>query len=124
MKHKLPRKLRRLRRTEAISVGEGEILTTGDLIYYDGTSPTVTFPSGIFDSFSVGDVITINSSQVARKKNKVHVARRRKQKKLVTHTITNIGPTAMTIAVNDLTTATKISNSRWAISTGITLCAE
>jgi len=84
-------------------------------MYFQTDTTSVTFPSGTFSGFQVGDVITITGGQEAKKKKKVHVARRRKQNKETTHTITDVRSTTMTIAVNDLVTATKISETGWSI---------
>ncbi len=122
MKKRTPPK--KLRKTEAINSGWAFSVgvTIGDTVdesgmYFQTESNTVTFPSGTFSGFQVGDVITITGGTTAKKKKKVHVARRRKQERQETHTITNVSETTMTIAVNDLVTATKISETGWSVCT-------
>ena len=92
-------------------------------VYFDTGTTSVTYPAGTFNGFNVGDIITISTGEGAKKKKKVHVARRRKQNREITHTITNVSDTSMTIAVNDTTTATKISDSGWSVTSsgGITI---
>ena len=85
-------------------------------LYFDTNATSVTFPSGQFSGFQVGDVITITGEQEAKKVKKVHVARRYRKEKPVTHTITNVSETTMTIAVNDYATATKISDDSWSVT--------
>ena len=115
---------KKLRGTETINGGWSfsASIKLGDItdesgIYHEASASTVTFPSGTFSGFQVGDIITIEGGQEAKKKKKVHVARRRKQERQETHTITNVSETTMTIAVNDLVTATKISETGWSVCT-------
>ncbi len=123
MKRKLPRKLRRHKRTEVIT-GDwtwGDI-TIGDasneMIYFDAAATTVTFPSNFSSGFAIGDVITISNrgNEKVKKKKKVHVARRRKKEKEETHTITDISTTTMTIESNDLVTATHLGDGIYSVS--------
>jgi hypothetical protein len=99
----------------------GNIDASASLYFDTSAATTVTFPEGTFNGFQTGDIITINDSYTeVKKKKKVHVARRYRKEKPVTHTITNVSETTMTIAVNDLVTATKISEDSWSVhsSTG------
>jgi len=133
-----PRKLRkRNRKIETVTgnwIFAGKVGTTGatltfdsltddSIIYFDSQATTVTYPSQAFSGFQVGDTITITgqANENIKKKKKVHVARRRKQNKQTTHTITNISETAMTIGINNLVTATKISETSWSVhhTTGV-----
>lgn len=87
-------------------------------MYFQTDTTSVTFPSGTFNGFAIGDVITITggaNSPEPKKVKKVHVARRYRKEKPVTHTITNVSETTMTIAVNDLVTATKLSEDSWSV---------
>ena len=128
MKRKLPRKLRRYKRTEGITGNWtwGDI-TIGDdndtLIYFDDKATTVTFPMESFSGFAVGDTITITgrANEKIKKKKKVHVARRREQTKKETHTITDITATTMTITTDDVITATKVDDSNWSVSSQISI---
>jgi hypothetical protein len=60
-------------------------------LYYESNATSVTFPAGTFSGFAVGDVITITggaNDSTPVKKKKVHVARRRRKERPITHTIT------------------------------------
>lgn len=83
-------------------------------VYFD-TGTTVTLPSGSFSGFSAGDIITITSGAGVKKKKKVHVARRRKQEKIQTHTITDVGATTITISSNELVSVRKELYDEWKI---------
>ena len=92
-------------------------INDGASMYFDtSAATTVTFPEGTFNGFQTGDIITINDGYTeVKKKKKVHVARRYRKEKPVTHTITNVSETTMTIAINDYATATKISDDSWSV---------
>ena len=93
---------------------------SGTLYFDTSAATTITFPEGTFNGFKTGDIITINDGYTdVKKKKKVHVARRYRKEKPVTHTITNVSNTTMTISVNDLVTATKISDTGWTVHSQI-----
>jgi len=125
----LPRKLRRQKRTELVTgvwtwgdtVTFGNI-DSGSIIYFDSDTTTITFPSGTENGFQVGDIITIlgHNPNKIKKKKKVHVARRRQQKKQITHTITDVSATTMTINTNESLALTKFSERDWIVNGTIT----
>jgi len=109
MKRPSPKKLRRQSRNTITGnwaiVNSGEwVVDSGDTLFYDGNTTTVTLPAGSFSGFQVGDIITITNraGNNIKKKRKVHVARRRNKEKLNTHTITEVSPTTMTVSSNEL----------------------